>query len=393
MILFRYYHNLQPYVIKFYSLQHLDESEKESAFQDVWQEFMICRTLSVHPGSVKVFECTKITKESELIGAIISMEFFPMTLHQYMRKKGVFESQDVIEFLHFMDRSLEYLHYNNRMPVVHADIKPANIGIRFINNQIEYVLMDFDITVKLNQSRSLQDNSISNKAPLRGLTPQYAAPEQVAASINRTGNISNRVDIYAVGVIAIQMLTGIAPFKKENELFYRLPLSKIHDPFLRQRLNMLVDPDPRRRVKKISKIFGSLKYNPRFTFLSGSGFTVSKILLGLLLTLTGVIILLIIISSIPKRIHENKNTNDSIQPASQYNTQKPNTSPLITIMPNVVGLPLNDAKKYLEYMGLQLGRVEYIPYRVEYQGMVLYATYRPYDYVLKNSYVDLVIGK
>lgn len=103
--------------------------------------------------------------------------------------------QQVIELLKGV---LEILTFVHKHSVVHRDIKPSNIMRRQQDNQ--FVLIDFG-AVKHIQPQENTDHTISIG------TPGYAPPEQY------TGHPSFSSDIYALGMIAIQALTGIPPNK------------------------------------------------------------------------------------------------------------------------------------------------------------------------------------
>jgi CHASE2 domain-containing sensor protein/tRNA A-37 threonylcarbamoyl transferase component Bud32 len=95
---------------------------------------------------------------------------------------------------------LEILTFVHKHSVVHRDIKPSNIMRRQQDSQ--FVLIDFG-AVKQIQPQENSDRTISIG------TPGYAPPEQY------TGHPSFSSDIYALGMIAIQALTGIPPNKLE----------------------------------------------------------------------------------------------------------------------------------------------------------------------------------
>ena len=93
-------------------------------------------------------------------------------------------------------KALQYAHNKN---VIHRDIKPANI---LISNSGEVKLVDFGIAVSQDD-----DNGLTIEGSTLG-TPSYMAPEQLADS----KNVDSRADVYSLGVMFYEMVTGKKPF-------------------------------------------------------------------------------------------------------------------------------------------------------------------------------------
>lgn len=100
--------------------------------------------------------------------------------------------------------AVEYAHHNL---VVHRDIKPSNL---LIDERGEPRLLDFGIA-KLIESDQLDSRAAATVADLRILTPRYASPEQL------TGRpITTATDIYSLGVMLYELLTGRSPYAGET---------------------------------------------------------------------------------------------------------------------------------------------------------------------------------
>ena len=89
--------------------------------------------------------------------------------------------------------------------VIHRDIKPDNIMVVGVGEKEEVKLMDFGIA-------RLRDTGAMTRLTRSGVlmgTPAYMAPEQIEGG----GEVSERTDIYALGLVLYEMLSGGAPFK------------------------------------------------------------------------------------------------------------------------------------------------------------------------------------
>jgi serine/threonine protein kinase len=400
VILFSFRDTRGENVLKFYSIQHLDEPNRVSEIQDIYREFHTARGFFKHSNFIRVYDLFELKSNNEILGFCITMERFPLTLSQYLIQRRQlnqpFSPVEIRDFLNQVGKALETAHYKLKEPIVHADVKPANIGIRFIGNSIQYVLMDFDISVRLYRSypSGRGDDSLSNVASQKGLTPDYAAPEQIVASLNGTSHISNRIDIYSLGVIGLQMYTGIAPFRKEQDVFFQLPLNHVTSSSWRSLFNQLCHPDPKKRPKRIVNLSSSGRLR---TINPSAGIKGIKkrnpLLLYTIFIVAGLILATLFLTAVI--IYSESDKSGPVQPQLDekkiINENSNNTSIKLVTMPFVILLSLDDAMKRIEEEGLQVGRVDYMNFHPNYSGRVLYTSIKYYDVVPMGTYVDLII--
>lgn len=143
--------------------------------------------LGKHPQIPGLLAHLKIDNEFYLIEEYITGD----TLEEELAKEQRKSEPEVIKIVSELLEILDFIHRNN---IVHRDIKPSNIICSRENNRL--VLIDFGAVMEF-EGETFMRTIIG--------TPGYISPEQ---SIGRTGFYS---DLYAVGIIGIQALTGIAP--------------------------------------------------------------------------------------------------------------------------------------------------------------------------------------
>lgn len=133
----------------------------------------------------------------------------------YLAENGPLPFREAIEFLLQICEGLTCAHAAG---AVHRDLKPANV---FVQRGTPAVLklMDFGIA-KL----STLEGSITSHGQLLG-TPAYMAPEQ---ALGETGAITPRSDLYALGAIAYELLSGAPPFCHESPIM--VLIHHVHEP-------------------------------------------------------------------------------------------------------------------------------------------------------------------
>jgi serine/threonine protein kinase len=114
-----------------------------------------------------------------------------------IRQRGTFSLDEIRPRLVELASALEYAHARG---LVHRDLKPSNVMLRAANQQL--VLMDFGIA----KTQAVQ-TTLTGSGAIG--TIDYMAPEQIMTA----SQVDHRADIYALGVMLFELLTGDRPFK------------------------------------------------------------------------------------------------------------------------------------------------------------------------------------
>ena len=137
----------------------------------------------------------------------IAMEYVRgRTLYQVLREDGPLDEVSVCHIVREVARSLREAH---ALGVIHRDMKPANVVITTQGAELSLKVLDFGLVKKYNHEDT---DDLTQEGLFMG-SPKYMAPEQIL------GNpVSPRTDIYALGVLAYELLTGDPPFDRGNSV-------------------------------------------------------------------------------------------------------------------------------------------------------------------------------
>lgn len=147
-----------------------------------------------HPNIVKVYDVSFGTKIQYIV-----MEYIDgITLKEFISQRKVINWKDA---LYFVNQILSALKHAHSKGVIHRDIKPQNIML-LKDGTIK--VTDFGIArFSRNETQTMTDRAIGSV--------HYIAPEQAKGSV-----IDEKADIYSVGVMLYEMLTGSLPFEADN---------------------------------------------------------------------------------------------------------------------------------------------------------------------------------
>ncbi|MFN7962217.1 MAG: serine/threonine-protein kinase [Thermoanaerobaculia bacterium] len=110
--------------------------------------------------------------------------------------------------LELVGKLCEAVQYAHQNLLVHRDIKPSNV---LVTAQGELKLLDFGIAKRLDEAEQEGDSTQFTRLGLRLMTPAYASPEQV-----RGEPVSTASDVYSLGVLLYELLSGLSPYRGED---------------------------------------------------------------------------------------------------------------------------------------------------------------------------------
>ncbi len=178
-----------------------------------------------HPNIVRVFDFDSLDGRPYIIMELIegiSLETYLASLPAVGRRMPYASTVHIIRKL---SEALDYAHAEG---VLHRDIKPANVMLRNGGSKImpgeplptgvEPVLTDFGLARLTFTPEHTAPGTVMG-------TPAYMSPEQVEG-----GSVDERSDVYALGVLAYEMLAGKRPFVSEDESAASIMYMQVHTP-------------------------------------------------------------------------------------------------------------------------------------------------------------------
>src|SRR5580704_6816330 len=197
------------------------EMESEPVLFDRFQREAEIGRMMNHPGVMKVFESDKRSR------VYMVMEWVEgKLLREIMNAQKPLPQERAIQIAINILGALEHIHSRG---VAHRDMKPENI---MVDDQDRVKLIDFGIASKAD-SRRLTFGKLSQ---VMG-TPDYISPEQVKG---KRGDA--RSDLYSLGIMLYEMLTGKLPFTGENP-FAIMNERVLNNPIPPRAVNSQISPE------------------------------------------------------------------------------------------------------------------------------------------------------
>ncbi len=186
------------------------------------REARLAATLS-HPNICRIFDIGE--QDGRLF---LTMEYIEgKTLNDVIKAKGAIEPRTAVNLVKRIASAVQVAHAQG---IIHRDLKPANIMIK---KDRDFVIMDFGLARRVEQ----EEVQLTATGAVLG-TPAYMAPEQLRGENNAVGPQS---DVYSLGIILYELLTGQRPFQGTLPQIYAQVLSA--DSVSPRSLKANVDPD------------------------------------------------------------------------------------------------------------------------------------------------------
>ncbi|ABW67171.1 CHASE2 domain-containing serine/threonine-protein kinase [Desulfosudis oleivorans] len=223
-----------------------DEEEAAEMKKKFFREAESAGTLS-HPNIVTIYDAGD---EQDL--AYIAMEYLEGdSLEKFQKKESLIPMRRLIGYIADIAEGLDYAH---RQGIVHRDIKPANVML-LKNGKVK--ITDFGIA-------RITASSQTKTGIVKG-TPYYMSPEQISGK-----KVDGRSDIFSLGVMTFQLLTGTVPFKGSSPaaLMHKILNSPHPDPRtinpripkpLTAILNKALEKDPAKRYQTAGQMAAHLR--------------------------------------------------------------------------------------------------------------------------------------
>ncbi|MBF0538426.1 MAG: protein kinase [Nitrospirae bacterium] len=224
------YRGVDPYInrevaIKVANADNMHDSENANRYRRMFFNEARCAGILDHPNIVHVYDAGVEIKHCYIV-----MEFVKgaMSLKDYCRPDKLLPREKVIEIIFKCCKALDYAH---NLGIIHRDIKPGNI---MMTEDMDVKIVDFSIA-------QINKTDVTQVGGLMG-SPLYMSTEQI-----KEEELTNQTDLYSLGVVMYELLTGMPPFSAENlsSLILKIindepPPMYVHKPDMPEVLELIV---------------------------------------------------------------------------------------------------------------------------------------------------------
>ena len=193
------YKGVHPFLERYIAIKVLPEYfVQDKEFVDRFTREAKTMMLLQHPNIVRIYDAGIYENKYFIVMDYIEGK----TLKDLIKKEGKIEIERAVKIIEQVCDSLSYAHKNS---VIHRDVKPSNIIIE--DETGKSYITDFGI------AKAVSGTKLTETGVSLG-TPEYMSPEQ----FSEKGKVDQRTDIYSLGIVFYEMLTGDIPFKGDTPL-------------------------------------------------------------------------------------------------------------------------------------------------------------------------------
>ncbi|MCC6647755.1 MAG: serine/threonine protein kinase [Polyangiaceae bacterium] len=211
-----------------------------------------------HPNTVTIFDYGRTDDDI----FYMAMEYLEgRTLHRAIKEESPFAEERAAHIARQICRALREAH---SLGVIHRDLKPANVYLVEHADEQDFVkVLDFGLVKNV-------DGSAAEELTQAGLfmgSPKYMSPEQI-----RGDKVDARTDIYSLGIVLYEMVTGKVPFDRANSVNILMahvneappPLREMNPtcdatPQIESVIMRCIAKDPNERFASMDEVLGALK--------------------------------------------------------------------------------------------------------------------------------------
>jgi len=183
----------------------------------------------LHPHIVQIYDAVVDDKMSYIV-----MEFVAGgTLERFCDPANLLAIDKIVEIIFKCTRALDFA---NKLGITHRDIKPANI---LLSGETDIKISDFGAALMT----SIDQTQVTGIG-----SPAYMSPQQI-----KEQQLDHRTDIYSLGVVMYQLLTGSLPFQASNNFSMMYQITNVEPPLpssARKEIPLSVDRIVRKAMQK-----------------------------------------------------------------------------------------------------------------------------------------------
>jgi predicted ATPase/serine/threonine protein kinase/Tfp pilus assembly protein PilF len=197
--------------LKMLRMAPVDACVSTEAVRRLKREVLLARTIT-HPHVCRTYDLG-CDGEGDETTWFLTMELLPgRTLSELIRRRARLSPTEALPLIEQMSAALGAAH---RAGIVHRDFKSGNVMVADVDGAPHAVVMDFGLAIAMaSQEPAVSDADpcatgapLDDHRPRLAGTPEYMSPEQVLGL-----DVTAQSDIYALGVVIYQMVTGALPF-------------------------------------------------------------------------------------------------------------------------------------------------------------------------------------